>query len=535
MNLVELPWIPARRRSGVSGRIAPWELTESFDTDPWVEVAAPRPDFDGALVQFLIGLLQTCFAPADSASWRARLSSPPRPEDLKAAFSRVSDAFLLDGDGPRFLQDLTLEASLGQPHGMDSEEGSRPIAELLIGSPTGVTLKENADFFVKRGSPAYSCSECAAAALLTLQVNAPQGGRGHLTGVRGGGPITTIVLGADLWATCWLNVLDRGLLEPLGNGQRHSPDETFPWLAKTRTSDRGPTTPEDVSPWHLYWAMPRRVRLVFEALDTDCEICGRRGTASVSRFLTKGGGTKYSGPWRHPLSPHFVAPDGSPLPLHGQPGGLGYRNWLGIAVSFADEKGTREAAAVVSRYLRFTGEDARIWAFGYDMDKMKARAWQDATMPVLACPAAIKPLFEGQIAALIRASELIAYELRRRVREAVSSGAESRGDMSFVTDRYWRETEPEFYGLLPGLRSVLEGGHDPTDLLEGWLRSLAREAEAIFDDSVQASSLDVVDPKRVALAWHNLRRGIYGKKVRGILGLSDPAAESPGPKKKGKR
>ena len=72
MNLIEDPWIPARRRSGVAGRIAPWELTEGFDTDPWVEVAAPRPDFDGALVQFLIGLLQTCLAPADPHTWRSR-------------------------------------------------------------------------------------------------------------------------------------------------------------------------------------------------------------------------------------------------------------------------------------------------------------------------------------------------------------------------------------------------------------------------------------------------------------------------------
>ena len=67
------------------------------------------------------------------------------------------------------------------------------------------------------------------------------------------------------------------------------------------------------------------------------------------------------------------------------------------------------------------------------------------------------------------------------------------------------------------------------------MASEPRTNETIFDDYSQASSLDVVDPKRVSLAWHNLRRGIYGKKVRAILGLSAPASETPGPKKKGKR
>lgn len=536
MNLIEDPWIPARRRSGVAGRIAPWELTEGFDTDPWVEVAAPRPDFDGALVQFLIGLLQTCLAPADPHTWRARLSNPPQPEELKAAFSRVSYAFALDGNGPRFLQDLTLEREIGEADGGSTEAELSPVAELFIGVPTGKTIQDNTDHFVKRGTISELCAPCAATALLTMQLNAPAGGQGYRTGIRGGGPLTTLVLGESLWTTVWLNVLEISALQPRGDWTAGDAPRSFPWLAPTVTSEGGKAvTPEDASPAQLFWGMPRRIRLRKSAEPGECSVCGDRFQEGYRGLLSKNLGVNYSGPWKHPLSPHTVGPDGSPLPLHGQPGGIGYRHWLGIAVSFADDKGTRETAAVVSRYLRSTGEDARIWAFGYDMDKMKARAWQGATMPVLACPKEISPLFEGQITALIRASESVAYELRRRIREAVSSSTESRGDMGFVTDRYWRETEPDFYGLLPRLRAALEAGHAPTDLLEEWLRSLARTAETIFDDYSQASSLDVVDPKRVSLAWHNLRRGIYGKKVRAILGLSAPASETPGPKKKGKR
>ncbi len=56
MNLLESQWIPVRRESGES-YIAPWQLTEPDDSV--LELAAPRPDFNGALLQFLIGLLQT--------------------------------------------------------------------------------------------------------------------------------------------------------------------------------------------------------------------------------------------------------------------------------------------------------------------------------------------------------------------------------------------------------------------------------------------------------------------------------------------
>lgn len=534
MNLIEERWIPVRRRSGLAGRIAPWELTDGFDSDPWFEVAAPRPDFDGALVQYLIGLLQTCFAPSDSTTWQARLSAPPSPEELRSTFSRVSQAFYLDGDGPRFLQDLTLEGDIALAVGGSSEDARRPIAELFIGAPTGKTIRDNTDHFVQRGTISELCPPCTAAALLTMQLNAPAGGQGNRTGIRGGGPLTTLVKGESLWATTWLNVLDAQTLHPRGDWSGKDALRTYPWLAPTVTSDDGRTvTPEDASLGQLFWAMPRRIRLLRSDRPGSCSVCGNLFLEGFREILSKNLGVNYGGPWKHPLSPHFVAPDGSPSPAHGKPDGLGYRHWLGIAISSVEENGTREAAEVVSRYLRVTGEDARIWAFGYDMDKMKARAWQDATMPAMACPAELRPLFEGQVAALVRASALVGFELRRRTREALFSGTESRGDLSFVTDRYWRETEAPFYRLLPRLRSALISGADVVGLLEEWLRVLAHTAETIFDDCGQSACFDVVDPRRVSLAWHNLRKGIYGKKVRESLGLAAPASETAKRKKKG--
>ena len=60
-NLLVEPWIPVRRRSGERSWIAPWQVTEV--EDPPLSIDTGRPDFDGALIQFLIGLVQTAAAP----------------------------------------------------------------------------------------------------------------------------------------------------------------------------------------------------------------------------------------------------------------------------------------------------------------------------------------------------------------------------------------------------------------------------------------------------------------------------------------
>src|SRR6266545_7891643 len=114
MNLIEERWIPARRASGNEERIAPWQLTEGFADDPFIRLAAPRPDFNGALVQFLIGLLQTCSPPDDAREWRQKLRQPPAPAELKEGFLALKSVFCLDGDGPRFLQDLTLQEEISR-------------------------------------------------------------------------------------------------------------------------------------------------------------------------------------------------------------------------------------------------------------------------------------------------------------------------------------------------------------------------------------------------------------------------------------
>lgn len=66
MNLIYDKWIPVRKADGSRDTIAPWEITK----DNYVAVASTRPDFDGALTQFLIGLLQTTCTPDEPTWWK---------------------------------------------------------------------------------------------------------------------------------------------------------------------------------------------------------------------------------------------------------------------------------------------------------------------------------------------------------------------------------------------------------------------------------------------------------------------------------
>lgn len=522
MNLLDEPWIPIRRLNGDRERIAPWQVCDGHDGDnPIVAVDAPRADFTGSLFQLLVGLLQTALPPRHEDEWFDRFEQPPAPEELRALFAPHREAFEFEGDGPLFMQDLDPLAA----------EKPKPISALLIEAPGGKTVRENLDLFIKRGGVEGLCPVCAAAALFTLQTNAPAGGVGHRTSLRGGGPLTTVVLcderpdGAlreTLWRDLWLNVLERGRFERLGNAERDQPGAIFPWLAPTRTSDKdgAETTPEEVHPLQLYWGMPRRLRLDAGQREAGrCGICGREHPALFTQYCTKNYGTNYTGPWRHPLSPYVRNKDGEPLPQHPQPGGIGYRHWRGLVASEGRE---REPAEVVqaSHERQERGAQLRLWAFGYDMDNMKARCWYDATMPLYHVPPVRVADYGTQISFLVGGAEYAVQLLRSAVKAAwFKRPKEAKGDFSFVDAAFWAATEGPFYQAA----STLAGAEtEELDVRQQWRRTLAREAEAEFDRLVLSAPFDEGNVRRLTEARRDLRRNLAGPKMYGVLELPKP-------------
>ncbi len=86
MNLINDPWIPVRHLNGGPNLITPWQITEHHNTNPIITLDAPRPDFNGALAQFLIGLLQTTTAIKYKHEWGRVSQNPPSPEELREQF-----------------------------------------------------------------------------------------------------------------------------------------------------------------------------------------------------------------------------------------------------------------------------------------------------------------------------------------------------------------------------------------------------------------------------------------------------------------
>ena len=526
MNLLHAPWMPVRNAQGQRAWITPDQLAEP----QWLAFDADRPDFNGALAQFAIGLLQTTTQAMNSIDWRGLFNTPPDSAALRRWFEPVAAAFELDGDGPRFMQDLAL--------GTDGV-AENDISALLIDAPGENAAKNNTDHFVKRGQTLALCPACAATALFTLQLNAPSGGAGHRTGLRGGGPLTTLVLGppgGHLWHDLWMNVRDRVTFLAQGIAlESPCPQLSFPWLGPVSAiqAAKGELSPSQVHPAQLYWAMPRRIRLNTDVRAVgQCAGCGRPSGELISRYRTKNYGLNYKGDWNHPLSPYYETKEGW-LPMHPQPDGLGYKHWLGWVLGATTDKSSTRPAQVVDRAMqlshRQTGGQLRLWAFGYDMDNMKARCWYESTLPLYAladCERDARQRIQAEVSLWLAGARLASSCLRGAVKDAWFS-ADARGEFGHVDAAFWSATELAFYRQLQALIEAARtaADHPEVPTRQAWHATLVREAMRLFDHSfVGSGAVERQNPRRAALAHKQLRKNLYGPKMRQALGL--PTDES---------
>lgn len=534
MSLLTEAWMPVRDRSGVRRWIAPTELADPdlvcFD--------AERADFNGALAQFAIGLLNTFNSLANTRDWERYFISPPNTEALQAWWAGREKLFEYEGDGPRFLQDLTVTA--------------RPeweISALLIDSPGDNALENNSDHFVKRTRIGRLCPHCAMTALLTLQINAPAGGRGHRTGLRGGGPLTTLLTcqpTRSLWHDLWLNVIEPPERDSFGgDAQKTEPHFQFPWLAPIEAiqSAQGQTTPIQVHPLHIHWAMPRRIRLDFDCLTQGtCDICHRSSERLLSQYATVPNGLNYKGPWDHVLSPYYLGKNGW-LPTHPQPGGIGYRYWLPWLVGMADKSAQHRPARVVvhfytRRRARLVGSIQSLWAFGYDFVplKPKPRCWYEARLPVYNLddckPDAIRDL-QVTLQTWLHGASDCADALCSAVMLA-KVGPRATGDFSAVDAAFWSRTEAPFYALLQDLISALHSEVTDEQLVafsQSWLRTLQTTCKDLFESVfVGTGQVERKKPSQVAQAHKLLWKTLGGSRLRDTLKLpieAPPSTVSP--------
>ena len=511
-NLLRDPWIPVRRRSGTVERIRPHQITDRIDDDPYVAFDWPRADFNGASHEFLIGLLATALSPANASEWGRWWHKPPTPVELRDGMTWVEKAFELDGPGPRFMQEIDL-LSDGKIKGANI---------LLVETPGRQTLDQNKDFFVKRSEAVTLSLPAAAMALFTLQTYAPGGGRGHLTSLRGGGPMTTLLvvphdrLGETLWGRVWPNVPD-GARDPASNLE-----QIFPWLTPTRTSEKGRPllSPDDTSPLQVYWWMPRRIRLSITQGPARCALAGEVVGSSVSAYRTKQYGMKSAeGAFEHPLSAHAAQKKGDPKrAIRAAPSRIGYPSWPGLVVS--SDNGLRTPAQCVRRWgarSRATRGACRFAAFGLETDKAKVIDWIESEQPLWAG-------FGGEgheemeylIGRLATGAFLAQKETVRRVKEALfAKPSETKEDFADFKEDLIRQTQAPFEMTISRAAAIVavpsEEEDRTADLRRNWADTLSRTALALFDQRAPVLGSDGGEIERRVRARYELSGYLRGR------------------------
>ena len=498
MNLVNDFWIPVVHKSGKRKRVAPWQIVEQ--EDPVLFLNTGRPDFDGALTQFLIGLLQTSMTPKDHKEWEKWLDDPPLPNVLKQRLNeKYVSAFDVQGSNSSFMEDFD-ELEDGSPCG---------ISQILIDSPGEKTWKENTDHFIKRGRVKGLCPSCAVTALFTFQINAPQGGRGHLTSLRGGGPLTTLIilderntdLPNDLWRNIWINVLEAEEVIQDKDKEKSRPVDIFPWLGATRTGQKQKTTPMDAHSLQMYWGMPRRIRIDWKNVESgQCDLCNELSHHLVKKYKTKTYGTNYKGSWQHPLTPYKRNEDGTIFSLKAQPGGLTYQHW----VDYMGNGQSTSASRVVKKYLesrKLSEEQIRLYAFGFDMDKMKARCWYETKFPIFFNISDEESMKE--IVLLIETAEKCNSTLFECIKDAWTMSKNTKGDISFLKKEFYHKTEKMFYDTVKIIAT--EENHDA---FESWYNHLKKVALNIFSFWAIQGDFTNLDVKAISKSREKLYKGL---------------------------
>ncbi len=532
MNYINDPWIPVIRRDSQRREIIrPFDITDKLSEDPFLSIDMQRPDFDGSLIQFLIGIIQTVMTPTNEENWLKLFEAPPSSEELYQSMKDHLQYFNLEGAQNRFMQESDLESAK-----------TSDISALLLNYPGENTIQNNTDHFIKRASVTGMCPSCTGMALYTLQNNATSGGAGNRTSLRGGGPLTTIIIPDGhqreyntLWHTIWLNIiLEKDLEKTHCNRSLHRISAIYPWTSAIRISDTNavPVTAEEIHPLQTFWGMPRRIKLHHPDKKTGvCDICGKTGTALYRAYDSKPHGIQYGEGILHPLSPYYADKQGLQLPVHPQPGGFTYRHWSQYIVSSSVENPRSINLQILDRRLHdlqlmgiFCGVKVKV--FGYDAKNMTIRCWYETTMPYWLVPEPIRAEFEDHANRLAEAALQIAQNTKEEVKNLlVSEKSKAGGNLSYLEKEFWSATEEMYYGILRSIQEAQEAqSHAEQDLYRKWNSLLNKTSLQIFDRYAEQIPFDSVDktgiPRKVTFRDALIKKNM-GRKIRvSILGLS---------------
>ena len=522
-NLLSDPFLPVVMRSGAQRWLAFPELVDGaesngLDEDYPVEFNWPRPDFNMASFEFCIGVISLAFDIRNEDDWRPFWTNPPDRDALAEKLDPFIDAFYLNGEGRRFLQDY-------EP--LQGDE--TPIELLLIDTPGQNGQRKNSDLLTHRDRYAALGLPAAAMTLYTLQAYAPPGGAGNRTSMRGGGPLTALVVPATngseppvpLWRKIFANVVpcdERLRIDEL--------PKALPWMAPTLTSEKSRTVSlADAHPLQAYFGMPRRIRLVFSSEPGICSMTDKEGPL-VTGFIQKTYGANY-GLWKHPLTPYRRQKEaGEPYSAKPKSGRFGYRDWVAAAVGSKDgklaEQPTNIKLAKNNRSQALSSNkqaaDARVRVGGWAMNNMEAITYLIAEEPLhLAKTHNQQQALDELARHFSEAADQAVSQLLAALKKALFSGQKNASNDKGILDQarahFFDATEDQFHHLLDDLlQEMPEDGRltDPNASARHWLRIMRHEALTIFDRLAPVPLQDAEKAKTIVEAYRILNATFVG-------------------------
>jgi hypothetical protein len=273
MNLLKDSWLQVMYEDGSIGEV---KIADIVDKSIRF-LNFKRADLCDSGIYFLVGIINLIYKPKTIDDVKQLLENPPSKADFEKKILSYESYFDLFNEKTPFMQDSTIiikEAS---------------VYSLILDAPMEKTIEDGKDFFRKDGDIKSMCPSCAAISLYTLQNNAYPGGVAYYTGI-GFGAIYMLLEGKNLWETICLNVIPENVFSQFGFMPDMTINDLFPWIS----DNNGKTFSKDKIPFlGVYWAMPRRIKLIEEHKDGHCDCCGKKTDIVIEKILKTNKGIKY--------------------------------------------------------------------------------------------------------------------------------------------------------------------------------------------------------------------------------------------------
>ena len=281
MNLLKDKWIPIQYQ----GTFKHISLKELLTEDANCQISLPRDDMELACLQLLVSLTQVLFIPEGKPQLRERIQQPITELKYIDAIEGKVDWFELDHPEQPFMQVREVKAA-----------ELTDMAKLYAGL-TGAT---SSAFVNEPDLASRLCGTCTTIGLFNQASNCPSFGGGFKASLRGGSPVTTLVMGRDLRQTLWLNVLSKESLTSVMPWYEETFNEKPNWVQLVKAKEQVEAHKTGLVRG-LFW-QPAHIELVKGEEVSECDCCGQQDVLYTG-FKKEKFVYDFNGVWPHPHGP----------------------------------------------------------------------------------------------------------------------------------------------------------------------------------------------------------------------------------------